>query len=94
MTAVLNLPLIENKLAVRGVVYNDYRGGYIDNVPGTFTRKDTDVGIHYAELRDRLRNGAPPAACVPAEAIDRLRRPAGQSRAEQQCHRRSEPSIR
>ena len=48
LTAVLNLPIIENVLGVRGVVYNDSRGGYIDNVPATFTRKNTDVGIHYA----------------------------------------------
>src|SRR5215470_11102367 len=48
LTAVLNYPLIDNKLAARGVFFYDYRGGYIDNVPGTFTRKDSDVGIHYA----------------------------------------------
>jgi iron complex outermembrane receptor protein len=48
MTAVLNLPLIADTLAVRAVIYNDRRGGYIDNVPGTFTRKDTDLGIYYA----------------------------------------------
>src|SRR3569833_2854383 len=48
VTAVLNLPIIENVLGIRGVVNNDSRGGYIDNVPGTFTRKNTDVGIHYA----------------------------------------------
>jgi len=44
---MINLPLIEDKLAVRGVIYNDSRGGYIDNVPGTFTRNPTDVGIAY-----------------------------------------------
>lgn len=32
--AVLNVPLIEGKLAVRTSMFNDYRGGYIDNVPG------------------------------------------------------------
>jgi iron complex outermembrane recepter protein len=48
LTAVLNLPLIDGKMAVRGVFYNDSRGGYIDNVPATFTRRNTDVGIHYA----------------------------------------------
>lgn len=35
---VLNMSLIENTLAVRGVIYSDRRGGYIDNVPTTFTR--------------------------------------------------------
>ncbi len=48
LTAVLNVPLIADTLAVRAVIYNDRRGGYIDNVPGTFTRKDTDLGIYYA----------------------------------------------
>ncbi len=48
VTGVLNLPLITDTLAVRAVVYDDRRGGYIDNVPATFTRKDTDIGIHYA----------------------------------------------
>ncbi|MDE2294962.1 MAG: TonB-dependent receptor plug domain-containing protein, partial [Gammaproteobacteria bacterium] len=32
LSAVLNLPLIENKMALRAVIYNDSRGGYIDNV--------------------------------------------------------------
>jgi iron complex outermembrane receptor protein len=48
ITGVLNLPLISGTFAVRAVVYDDRRGGYIDNVPATFTRKNTDVGIHYA----------------------------------------------
>ncbi len=48
LTAVLNLPLIADKLAVRGVFFTDHRGGYIDNVPATFTRRNTDAGIHYA----------------------------------------------
>src|SRR6202453_2558947 len=48
LTAVLNLPVISATLAVRAVIYDDKRGGYINNVPATFTRKDTDIGIHYA----------------------------------------------
>jgi iron complex outermembrane recepter protein len=44
----INLPLIDNVLAVRATVYSDTRGGYINNVPGTFVRQSTDVGIHYA----------------------------------------------
>ena len=44
-TAVLNLPLIPDTMAVRAVIYADSRGGYIDNVPATFTRKPTDLGI-------------------------------------------------
>src|ERR1700749_2523111 len=74
LVAVVNLPLIENTLAVRGVIYDDHRGGYIDNVPGTFTRKDTDIGIHYAGYSATggvCPNGKPPSPlpnagyCVP-----------------------------
>src|SRR2546430_14491570 len=50
LTAVVNLPLIANTMAVRAVIYNDKRGGYIDNVPATFTRRNTDIGIHYANF--------------------------------------------
>jgi len=42
--AVLNLPIIPGTLAVRGVIYHDHEGGYIDNVPSTFTRQPTDGG--------------------------------------------------
>jgi len=48
VTAVLNLPLIPDTLAVRGVIYSDSRGGYINNVPGTFVRQCSDTGIHYS----------------------------------------------
>ncbi len=44
VTAVINLPLIQDTLAVRAVIYNDRRGGYIDNVPSQFTRFPTDPG--------------------------------------------------
>jgi iron complex outermembrane receptor protein len=44
VTGTLNFPLIQDTLALRAVVYNDRRGGYIDNVPSTFTRKPTDLG--------------------------------------------------
>lgn len=40
----INLPLVQDHLAVRAVVYTDRRGGYIDNVPSTFTRANTDNG--------------------------------------------------
>jgi len=43
--ATLNLPLIPNRLALRAVVYDDRRGGYINNLPGTFARSSTDLGI-------------------------------------------------
>src|ERR1700743_3189347 len=43
----LNVPILDGKLAVRGVIYNERQGGYIDNVPSTFTRSDQDLGNHY-----------------------------------------------
>src|SRR6202034_3410578 len=43
--AMLNLPLIPDTLAVRAVIYDESRGGYINNVPATFTRASTDQGI-------------------------------------------------
>ena len=45
VNATLNLPLIADTLAVRAVIYDEKRGGYITNVPSTFTRKNTDLGI-------------------------------------------------
>ena len=45
--AALNLPLIQDTLAIRAVIYDDHRGGYIDNVPSSFTRMNTDPGVHY-----------------------------------------------
>jgi iron complex outermembrane recepter protein len=44
VSAVINLPLIDDVLAVRAVIYNDHRGGYIDNVASTFTRNNNDLG--------------------------------------------------
>ena len=45
VAGVINLPLIANTLAVRGVFYNDRHGGYINNVPSDFVRKGTDLGL-------------------------------------------------
>jgi outer membrane receptor protein involved in Fe transport len=43
----INIPIIKDQLAVRLTAYDDKRGGYIDNIPGTFVRQATDIGIHY-----------------------------------------------
>ncbi|MBV9344555.1 MAG: TonB-dependent receptor, partial [Gammaproteobacteria bacterium] len=59
-TGVLNLGVIPDTLAVRAVIYNDSRGGYIDNVPGHFTRNPTDVGIAYYFCPQT--GGTPPTA--------------------------------
>jgi outer membrane receptor protein involved in Fe transport len=69
VTAVLNLPLIADTLAVRGVIYDDSRGGYINNVPATFARSNTDVGIgnaYYPAVNGQCPNGLPNNGyCVP-----------------------------
>src|SRR6202011_1900251 len=46
--AMINLPLIPDTLAVRGVIYSETRGGYINNLPAIFSRKNTDLGMNYA----------------------------------------------
>ncbi|HEX4198950.1 MAG TPA: TonB-dependent receptor [Caulobacteraceae bacterium] len=45
--ATINVPVVPDKLAVRAVIYDDYEGGYIDNVPSTFTRSNQDLGNFY-----------------------------------------------
>jgi iron complex outermembrane recepter protein len=77
VNATLNLPLIQDHLAIRGVIYNDRRGGYIDNVASNFTRQNTDSGNFYAGIHPGTNglcpNGLPtpntaaggPGFCVP-----------------------------
>lgn len=48
LDAIVNLPIIADTLAVRGVVYNERRGGYIANTPATFARAASDASISYA----------------------------------------------
>jgi iron complex outermembrane recepter protein len=45
--ATINIPLIAEHLAARAVIYDERRGGYINNLPATFARADTDPGIQY-----------------------------------------------
>jgi len=47
LDATINLPLIPDTLAVRAVIYNESRGGYIDNIPGTFQRTPNEPGVAY-----------------------------------------------
>jgi iron complex outermembrane receptor protein len=59
----LNIPVIQDKFAVRLVVYDDHHGGYIDNVPSTFTRSNSDLGNSYFNILPsggRCPNGLPP----------------------------------
>jgi iron complex outermembrane recepter protein len=67
-TGVLNVPLIPDTLAVRAVIYSDSRGGYIDNVPGTFTREASDLGIHYANYATKCAIGTPTGGGICAGA--------------------------
>ena len=46
--ATVNIPIVKDKLAIRLTGYDDDRGGYINNVPGTFVRQSSDIGIGYA----------------------------------------------
>ena len=67
VTGVLNLALLPDTLALRAVIYNDHRGGYINNVPAKFTRKATDLGIHYAYFATAcsLTPVSPDHTCAP-----------------------------
>ena len=60
-TAMINLPLIADTLAARVVIYGDNRGGYIDNVGSTFTRRTTDLGIHFGHYASACSAGVPSA---------------------------------
>ena len=54
LDAVINLPLAADKVAMRAVIYDEKRGGYIDNPRATFARADTDGGIHYAYANNQV----------------------------------------
>ncbi len=64
-TITLNLPIIRDKFAVRATFYNERRGGYIDNVPSTFTRSNEDLGNFYLNIHPTAGvcpNGKPAGA--------------------------------
>jgi iron complex outermembrane receptor protein len=72
ITAVINLPIIADHMAVRAVIYNDSRGGYIDNVPGTFTRRDSDLGVQhgYTGYATGCKIGVPTAVGLCTSVLD------------------------
>jgi len=69
LEATLNLPIIADKFAVRAVIYNDKRGGYIDNTPATFARNDADRSIRYADYPAHCDPFGTPACRVPPDNV-------------------------
>lgn len=69
LEAVINLPLMRDRLAVRALVYNEKRGGYIDNTPATFARADTDRSIRYANYPTGCDPFGIPACRVPPNSL-------------------------
>jgi iron complex outermembrane receptor protein len=67
VTAVINLPLIADTLAVRGVIYSDSRGGYINNVFSTITRRPSDLSTHYANYPTGCGPNSTPASSTPCQ---------------------------
>jgi len=66
VNATFNIPLVQDKLAVRAVVYDDNRGGYIDNVPSTFTRSNNDIGNYYFGIKPNASGICPNGAAAGA----------------------------
>ena len=69
----INVPIIQDKLAIRLVAYDEKQGGYIDNVPSTFTRSNQDLGNYYfgiAPVGGVCPNGLPagPHGCTIANS--------------------------
>jgi outer membrane receptor protein involved in Fe transport len=67
----VNLPIVQDRLAVRAVFYDERQGGYINNVPSTFTRMNSDLGNSYFNITPtagRCPNGLPAGSaglCAP-----------------------------
>jgi outer membrane receptor protein involved in Fe transport len=55
----LNAPIVPGKFAVRATVYNERRGGYIDNVYSTFTRSNADTGNYYLNIKPNAAGVCP-----------------------------------
>jgi iron complex outermembrane recepter protein len=52
--ATINLPLIQDHLAVRATIFTDHRGGYIDNVPGSISFPNSPVATNGPLVGDNL----------------------------------------
>jgi len=55
VNAMINIPIIKDRLAARVVIYDERQGGYINNVPSGFSRSDQDLGNYYIGIKP---NGA------------------------------------
>ncbi len=84
VSATLNVPVVTDRFALRVTVYNDRRGGYIDNVQSNFTRSNSDLSNFYFGIKPNAQNVCPnglPAfgtnACAPAAPIEDNTRVAG-----------------
>jgi iron complex outermembrane receptor protein len=60
VNATINVPIIQDRLAIRAVVYNDEQGGYITNEPSTFTRSNQDNGNYYFGISPSKTTGLCP----------------------------------
>ncbi len=75
---MLNVPIIAGKLAVRAVIYDEKQGGYIDNVPSTYTRSNQDLGNAYFNIKPTAGlcpNGLPAGAATGFCALPNARAP-------------------
>ncbi len=76
VTGTLNVPIIQDRFAVRLTIYNDKRGGYIENVLSNFTRSNSDAANFYFNIKPNSAgicpNGLPVAGtntCAPSAPV-------------------------
>lgn len=75
--AMINIPIVEDKLAIRAVVYDERQGGYIDNVPSEFDRNNNDLGNFYFNVKPNAGGICPNG--LPAGAAGLCALPANQA---------------
>src|ERR1700761_9352784 len=56
---MVNVPVIDGKLAMRAVIYDESQGGYTDNVASTFSRSNEDLGNGYFGIKPNAANVCP-----------------------------------
>jgi len=54
LDVTVNIPVIPDMFAIRAVIYDEERGGYIDNVRSNFARSNSDVGIGWASAGGKV----------------------------------------